>query len=67
MYNVNIHLPNGTIVNRNWCWIPDFDKMCASNFGTKIWRWFYVIEKSENDKDVWIEYANETEAFEQEV
>ncbi len=57
---VNIHLPDGSIIEEDWTWVPGFNESVFSSFkgaeDMSDLRCFSVVEKSEDEKDVWIEW-----------
>ena len=58
MYNVNVHLPNGAVIIRDWSWIPPFDKRVSDNFGNGL-ESFCIVELSEDQIDVWVEFSGD--------
>ena len=56
MFTVNVHFPDKSIINE-WSWMPPFDEDIYIYLEKKL-VWFKIIEKSNDNKDVWVEYSD---------
>ena len=55
---VNVHLPNGEVLLEDWVYMPLLEKSVEYYYDEFKNKYIFIriIEKSEDEKDVWIDY-----------